>query len=47
MTRKTVMTTHARYTVHGSTSEKLIRLMEAPYEKTLSVYAPPDNRAGR
>ncbi len=28
----------ARYTVDGSTSDKLIKLMEAPYEKTLAVH---------
>jgi len=26
------------YTVDGSTSDKLIKLMEAPYEKTLAVH---------
>jgi Putative transposon-encoded protein (DUF2080). len=36
-TRKTVITTHSRHTVDGSVSDKLIKLMEAPYEKTVSV----------
>lgn len=40
MTRKTITTTHARYTAHESTSDKLVKLMEAPYETTLSVVDP-------
>jgi hypothetical protein len=36
-TRKTVTTTHSRYTVDGAASDKLIKLMEAPYEQTVSV----------
>ena len=35
---KTITTTHARYTAHVSTSDKLIGLMNAPYEKTLTVH---------
>ena len=36
-TRKTVTTTHSRHTVDGAASDKLIKLMEAPYEQTVSV----------
>lgn len=36
-TRKTVTTTHSRHTVDGAASDKLIKLMEAPYEQTDSV----------
>ena len=37
-TKKTVTTTHGRFTVDGSTSEKMINLMQAPYEKIVSVH---------
>ena len=37
-TKKTVTTTHGRFTVDGSTSEKMISLMQAPYEKIVSVH---------
>lgn len=37
-TKKTVTTTHARFVVDGSTSEKMINLMRAPYEKIVSVH---------
>lgn len=36
-TRKTVTTTHSRHTVDGAASDKLIKLMETPYEQTVSV----------
>jgi len=36
--RKTITTTHGRYTAAGSMSEKVIRLMEMPYEKTLHIH---------
>jgi len=36
--RKTVTTTHSRFTVAASTPEKTIRLMQAPYEKIVAVH---------
>lgn len=36
--RKTVTTTHGRFTVDGSASEKLIRMMQTPYEKIQTVH---------
>lgn len=38
MARKTVTTSHGRYTVDGSMSEKTIRLMMAPYERLVSIH---------
>jgi len=42
--RKTVTTTHGRYTVDGSMSEKTIKLMAMPYEQTLTIH---DAETGR
>jgi len=42
--RKTVTTTHGRYTVDGSVSEKTIKLMAMPYEQTLTIH---DAETGR
>jgi hypothetical protein len=42
--RKTVTTTHGRYTVDGSVSEKTIRLMAMPYERVLHIH---DAETGR
>jgi len=36
--RKTVTTTHGRYTVDGSMSEKTIKMMMAPYERLISIH---------
>jgi len=36
--RKTVTTTHSRFTVAESTSEKVIGLMQAPYEKIVAIH---------
>lgn len=36
--RKTITTTHSRFTVAASTSEKVIGLMQMPYEKIVSVH---------
>ena len=36
--RKTVTTTHGRYTVDGRASEKTIKLMAMPYEQTLTIH---------
>lgn len=36
--KKTVTTTHARFTVDGSASEKEILLMQAPYEEIVSIH---------
>ena len=38
MSRKTVTTTHSRFTVAESTSEKVIGLMQAPYEKIVAIH---------
>ena len=42
--RKTVTTTHGRYTVDGRASEKTIKLMAMPYEQTLTIH---DAETGR
>ncbi len=42
--RKTVTTTHGRYTVDGRASEKTIKLMAMPYERLVSVH---DAETGR
>ena len=36
--RKTITSTHGRFTIDGSASEKMINLMQAPYEKIVSVH---------
>jgi excisionase family DNA binding protein len=36
--KKTVTTTHSRFTVDGETSEKQILMMQAPYEEIVSVH---------
>ena len=35
--RKTVTTTHGRYTVDGRASEKTIKMMAMPYERLISI----------
>jgi len=42
--RKTVTTTHGRYTVDGRASEKTIKMMAMPYEQTLTIH---DAETGR
>ena len=42
--RKTVTTTHGRYTVDGRASEKTIKMMAMPYERLISIH---DAETGR